>query len=556
MSIIISLRSRINSLENESSSRFTSYKPYDKRYKIDLLKYTYKGYRDDTVKEMISQIESYTIKRLKNLNIIHKDNSFRYILYDGHENDINELIDQVKGKILLNNDNINLKGSVMSELMINDKLSKLDEYRYIILDYKVDNVWVYHLESTSSSSSNIQSHDQNKRSINFYNNIRTSSSIRNNNDISKTSNESIQSKDSITNSKYEIIGIKNIGNSCYMNSVLQVILRLDIIYEWFEGISEEKVKLMKNNKNMKLSYELYKLIDIIKNKSQSLYIPHSMKKIIDSITDMFKGNDEHDAQEFFLFIMNTLNEEIIQVERLKLPPNDNYKENLNYVNNQNSMIMNKMMGISQTIVECVECKNTSYTYEPYSILSLSIKDDKDQVIDETIIDDKRHNIKDMLDRYISKERLEDDDCIQCDTCKQKKPAMKYNNIVVLPKQYLFIHIKRFQTDISNISESSIVQYRKNNSMIGFDTILDCESLLSPIDESTDTLDKPMKKTKLSYKYRLIGIINHEGDMYNGHYYSYIYNDDKWYECNDEYISVIDNTSIYTNNAYILLYNII
>ena len=53
-------------------------------------------------------------------------------------------------------------------------------------------------------------------------------------------------------------------------------------------------------------------------------------------------------------------------------------------------------------------------------------------------------------------------------------------------------------------------------------------------------------------YCLFGVINHIGSLESGHYYSYILNNDSWYEFNDRIVQLIDN-DFDTSNAYILFY---
>ena len=78
------------------------------------------------------------------------------------------------------------------------------------------------------------------------------------------------------------------------------------------------------------------------------------------------------------------------------------------------------------------------------------------------------------------------------------------------------------------------------------------------------------------KYQLYGVINHNGVLNSGHYYSYVKNnikdikdysnsnsntslpdfDDTWYLCNDSRVSEISIDEVLTsNNAYMLFYHI-
>ena len=55
------------------------------------------------------------------------------------------------------------------------------------------------------------------------------------------------------------------------------------------------------------------------------------------------------------------------------------------------------------------------------------------------------------------------------------------------------------------------------------------------------------------KYNLIGVINHYGDGFYGHYTANCLNRNNWYCFDDETISKITKDKIVTDSAYILFY---
>jgi ubiquitin carboxyl-terminal hydrolase 8 len=54
------------------------------------------------------------------------------------------------------------------------------------------------------------------------------------------------------------------------------------------------------------------------------------------------------------------------------------------------------------------------------------------------------------------------------------------------------------------------------------------------------------------QYELFGIINHQGNMFGGHYFSYIKKND-WYSFDDTTITKIDTKAINDNKNYCLFY---
>ena len=59
-------------------------------------------------------------------------------------------------------------------------------------------------------------------------------------------------------------------------------------------------------------------------------------------------------------------------------------------------------------------------------------------------------------------------------------------------------------------------------------------------------------------YEAFGIINHTGNLYGGHYYSYckFRDDEKWYEFNDAMITPLNEDNINLNYTYIIFYRLV
>lgn len=75
---------------------------------------------------------------------------------------------------------------------------------------------------------------------------------------------------------------------------------------------------------------------------------------------------------------------------------------------------------------------------------------------------------------------------------------------------------------------------------------------------------PFMVNSKNKKYKLIGIINHSGDVVNGHYVSYIrMSEDRWAILNDSSMGFVDHQTVMSlnqsegeSNAYVLFYEVI
>jgi ubiquitin C-terminal hydrolase len=94
-------------------------------------------------------------------------------------------------------------------------------------------------------------------------------------------------------------GFNNIGNTCYLNSGLQMLVQ-----------NKDFCKKVFINRNT--SDNLRKMTDFIieyynteNNKSLS---PNQIKGIVERIRPMFRGNRQHDSEEFIISLIEVLND--------------------------------------------------------------------------------------------------------------------------------------------------------------------------------------------------------------------------------------------------------
>jgi ubiquitin carboxyl-terminal hydrolase 8 len=159
-----------------------------------------------------------------------------------------------------------------------------------------------------------------------------------------------------------------------------------------------------------------------------------------------------------------------------------------YYSKEYSIISKLFLGLHTNIIECLECKSESITYEPYLVLSLPIEE-------ESILEK-------CIKNFSMEEKLTDKNQYDCKTCKKKNDAIKHTKISRFPN-ILIVHLKRFTNTGRGV--------RKNNTKISI-----------PLNLELDTT------------YNLYAITQHGGSLEGGHYVSCTRNpwDDKWYYYSD------------------------
>jgi ubiquitin C-terminal hydrolase len=227
---------------------------------------------------------------------------------------------------------------------------------------------------------------------------RKSSSRKN----SKTSYYKVQSKfpeNCISNNFEEIfIGLTNIGNTCYMNSVLQILLNSPELKNF---LLKENILDCINYKNrfgakglimkefINLFRQKYSVED--NNKNKKSLVPKQLKEIIEKFNSQFEGTGQQDAHDFLNYLIDILHEEInFKSEKEFIENPFEYNSNfLDFNNSDNipvlsleywannlrrncSYIHSLFLGQLKSSLTCQRCNYEKITYETFTSISLPI----------------------------------------------------------------------------------------------------------------------------------------------------------------------------------------
>lgn len=333
-------------------------------------------------------------------------------------------------------------------------------------------------------------------------------------------------------------GLANVGNSCYLNSCMQV---LSHTYEFndFLNSGDYKRKLKKVADSIIL-LEWDKLRELLWS-SNCTVAPNGFIKNIRKIAeikkrDIFTGFDQNDVQEFLLFMIdsfhNALSREVemvingnLQNETDKLAVTC-YTMMKEMYKKEYSEILNIFYGIH--VSEIISNDNNqvlSSRPEPFCVLSLSIPN---KINKQTIV-----SLYDCFDLYCEEEIMsnENGNAWFNDKTQKKEDVKRKISFWSLP-HILIIDLKRWNT-------SNLHKYQ--------------ERIDIPLHNAN--FSKYVKGyNSESYVYDLYAVCNHGGGTMGGHYTSYIKNaNGKWYNFNDTSVNEITEKQVISQQAYCLFY---
>ncbi|CAF0844834.1 unnamed protein product [Didymodactylos carnosus] len=332
-----------------------------------------------------------------------------------------------------------------------------------------------------------------------------------------------------------LTGLENLGNSCYMNAVIQSLSYNHILTNYFlSGDFSKDINVTnKLGYNGVVANEYLKLVHALWSRQFGSLRPIPFKIVVGKIQQAYWDTKQQDAHEFLVFLLDCLHEDLNRIQtrpKMNEIKTEDYHDNDTlladvtwraFKSHNDSIIVDQYHGLFRSTAVCSICKRSSKRFDPFICLSLPIPPRNVSTIEE------------CLSKFEEPELLTGNSRWNCPNCKVQRDARKQIKIWKLPKQ-LIVQFKRFRLTSDN-------RWVKNESLIRH-----------PIND----FDLTQWTLTSSPKYSLYAVVNHLGSMNAGHYTSYCrdFRTNDWYLCNDDRITQINPTELSKNqNAYLLFY---
>ncbi|XP_073977713.1 ubiquitin carboxyl-terminal hydrolase 3-like [Rhodnius prolixus] len=345
----------------------------------------------------------------------------------------------------------------------------------------------------------------------------------------------------------KVVGLRNLGNTCFMNAVLQSLSNIEEFCRYFKKLPSLDVMKNRNKmyqsrsfkelKDAVMAEELRKvLVNLTDQGAKGAISPESLFLVIWKVVPRYRGYQQQDAHEFLRYMLDRLHTEL-----LHLLPDFSLKES-QYISHKNktSIVTTVFGGMLQSEVQCLNCGTESKKHDPFLDLSLDIPEKciNQRKCKETGEETPPCNILDCLTSFIEVEELAETELYYCSNCKSKQRSTKRFWIRRLPN-VLCLHLKRFRWQ--NCFRQKVETH------VEFPNIA--------LDMSQFVLsDLPDTRSSSTQLYDLAAVIVHHGQGHGcGHYTAFAINDGQWFHFNDSTVKPTETDVVLACKPYILFY---
>ncbi|XP_057959603.1 ubiquitin C-terminal hydrolase 22 [Malania oleifera] len=345
-------------------------------------------------------------------------------------------------------------------------------------------------------------------------------------------------------------GLNNLGNTCFLNSVLQALLHAPPLRNYFlSDRHSRKTCRIRSSDGLCLPCDIDVIFSAVFSGDRTPYSPAQFLYSWWQHSENLASYEQQDAHEFFISVLDQIHE---KEGKASNPSKDN--------RNCQCIAHRVFSGLLRSDVTCTACGFISTTYDPCVDISLdldtstcSTKDVSNRPVKPNDNDFENTSISTLLgclDLFTRPEKLGSDQKLYCQNCQERRDSLKQMSIRKLPL-VLCLHIKRFEhspvrkmsrkidrylqfpfsLDMAPYLSSSVVRNKFGNRIFAFDG------------DDSDA----------SSEFEVFAVVTHSGMLESGHYITYLHLSNQWYKCDDAWITEVDEEMVRASQCYLMYY---
>ncbi|XP_019870957.2 ubiquitin carboxyl-terminal hydrolase 35 isoform X2 [Aethina tumida] len=270
------------------------------------------------------------------------------------------------------------------------------------------------------------------------------------------------------------VGLNNLGNTCYMNSVLQALFMTKTF----------RNELLLYHQEATLLTMMQALFALLQHSKRSSLSPTDILNL--SRPPGFVPGHQHDSSEFLGYLLDTLHE-----QEKNIASGDAGDVEMSCL--MSTIVQQSFGGRSVTVSKCDECSTKSEREDNFRELQLSFPGNCEN-----------QSVQTLLNYYFQTEKLSGDNQYYCDICGGLTDGERVTKILEHP-QRLILTLKHFKYDPVSQQRTKLLQKVELDEFIQLETV----------------------------QYKLYAAVIHFGSSVDsGHYYTFARDSDDWYKFND------------------------
>lgn len=310
------------------------------------------------------------------------------------------------------------------------------------------------------------------------------------------------------------LGLKNLGNSCYLNSVLQCLTYTPPLANFCLNHLHSSLCDSAVDRKRECPFCILEK-RIVRSLSMDLTqdAPSKIQSCLRIFAEHFRLGRQEDAHEFLRYVIDACHNTCLRLKKLRRKGNNDNGPSTT------SVVKDIFGGALQSQVKCLSCGAESNKTDDIMDISLDVL--------------HFNSLKQALQNFFQPEVLDGNNKYKCDNCKKLVSARKQMSILQAPN-VLVIQLKRFEGLYGG----------KIDKLIAFEEVLVLSSYMNKASQDSHP------------EYNLFATIVHSGySPESGHYYAYIKDAmGRWYCCNDSYVSLSTLQGVLSEKVYILFFS--